>query len=76
MATKVYTTLIDDLDGGTDGVETIEFGLDGVRYEIDLCTVNAAALRRALTTYVGAARMMGRNKPRRRFEDVSSQPRR
>jgi hypothetical protein len=76
MATKVHTTLVDDLDGGAEGVETIEFGLDGVRYEIDLGAVNADALRRALTTYVGAARMVGRGAPERRFEDVSGRRRR
>ena len=35
MAQKVTVTLVDDLDGGT-AEETVEFGIDGVSYEIDL----------------------------------------
>ena len=39
--------LIDDLTGDAAD-ETIEFGLDGKRYEIDLATDNASKLRDAL----------------------------
>ena len=35
MATKVLTTLQDDIDG-SDAAETVRFGLDGVEWEIDL----------------------------------------
>jgi hypothetical protein len=35
MATKVLTTLQDDIDG-SNAVETVRFGLDGVEWEIDL----------------------------------------
>ncbi|WP_181782567.1 histone-like nucleoid-structuring protein Lsr2 [Pseudonocardia pini] len=47
--------LIDDLDG-EKADETVEFGLDGKNYEIDLSTGNADKLRDALASYVGAAR--------------------
>ena len=35
MATKVLTTLQDDIDG-SDASETVRFALDGVEWEIDL----------------------------------------
>jgi len=37
-------------------VETVEFGLDGGGYELDLSAANAAGLRAALGRYVAAAR--------------------
>jgi hypothetical protein len=43
--------LIDDLDGG-EAVETVNFGLDGHYYEIDLSVKNANRLRSALSSYV------------------------
>ena len=47
MASRVQVVLVDDIDGG-DADVSIEFGLDGVDYEIDLSDENAAALRTAL----------------------------
>ena len=35
MAKKVTVTLVDDFDGEGAADETVEFGLDGVSYEID-----------------------------------------
>ena len=58
MAQKVQVVLFDDLDGGKAD-ETITFALDGVSYEIDLSTANAAQLRDALATWVGHARRVG-----------------
>jgi Lsr2 len=55
MAQRVQTLLIDDLDGG-DAEATVRFGLDGADYEIDLNAAHAAALRKALESYVKAAR--------------------
>lgn len=60
MAQKVQVILVDDLDGGSAD-ETVTFALDGVSYEIDLSTENAAALRDSLTTWVGHARKVGRS---------------
>ena len=37
----------------------MSFSLDGVSYEIDLSTKNAAAFRDALAQYVGTARKVG-----------------
>jgi hypothetical protein len=47
--------LVDDLDGEpADG--TVEFGIDGKKYEIDLSEANAKKLREALAEFVAAAR--------------------
>jgi hypothetical protein len=58
VAQKVMVSLIDDLDG-SQADETVEFGLDGKSYEIDLSTTNARKLRDVLTEYVTAARRPG-----------------
>src|SRR5262245_53842677 len=55
MAQRVNIVLEDDLDG-SDADETVTFGLDGVTYEIDLSSGNAAQLRDALAPFVGHAR--------------------
>ena len=56
MAKKVTVTLVDDFDGAGSADETVEFGLDGVTYEIDLSTKNAAKLRGDLKQWVAAGR--------------------
>jgi hypothetical protein len=61
MAQKVTVTLVDDIDGST-AEETVEFGLDGATYQIDLSGTNAVRLRDALTEYVGHARRAGGRK--------------
>lgn len=61
MAQKVRVLLIDDIDG-SDAEETVTFALDGVTYEIDLNTKNAAKLRDAFAPWVGAARRSGGRK--------------
>jgi len=58
MAQKVQVVLVDDLDGG-QADETVQFGLDGVSYEIDLTTKNAGKLRDAVAGYVAEARRVG-----------------
>ncbi|HEY9416243.1 MAG TPA: Lsr2 family protein [Pseudonocardia sp.] len=58
MAQKVTVSLVDDLDGDTAD-ETVEFGVDGKKYEIDLSSSNADKLRGALASYVAAARRPG-----------------
>lgn len=55
MARKVEVTLIDDLTGG-EADETVSFGLDGTRYEIDLSAGNAKKLRDGLAKFIDAAR--------------------
>jgi hypothetical protein len=49
--------LIDDLDG-QQADETVEFGIDGKNFEIDLSKENAAKLREALAEFIGSARRL------------------
>ncbi|GAA4718981.1 Lsr2 family protein [Isoptericola chiayiensis] len=64
MVQKTKVVLIDDIDG-SDGDETVTFGLDGVSYEIDLTEAHATELREALSTWIGHARKSaGRSAPR------------
>jgi hypothetical protein len=55
MAQKVQVLLFDDIDGSA-ATETIQFGLDGARLEIDLNEGNASNLRSALRQYIEFAR--------------------
>ena len=59
MAKKVTVTLVDDFDGEGAADETVEFGLDGVTYEIDLSAKNATKLRNDLKQWVEAGRRVG-----------------
>ncbi|MDD7942879.1 Lsr2 family protein [Actinomycetospora lutea] len=58
MAQRTVVTLLDDLDQ-SPADETVEFGLDGVTYQIDLSEEHAAALRDALGEYIEHARRTG-----------------
>ena len=58
MAQKVTVQLVDDLDGSV-AEETVEFGLDGVAYQIDLSSANAEKIRAMLGDYVTHARRSG-----------------
>ncbi|MFC5997432.1 Lsr2 family protein [Quadrisphaera sp. GCM10027208] len=71
MAQKVQVVLVDDLDGG-EAEETVSFALDGVSYEIDLNTANAARLREELAPWVGHARRVGGRSSARRSRQSSS----
>lgn len=72
MAKKVNVTYVDDMDESpADG--PVEFGIDGVTYEIDLSTKNAEKLRKQLQPWVDhARRVSGR---RRTARTGSSRPR-
>jgi hypothetical protein len=59
MAKQIITVLTDDLDGG-DADQTVEFGLDGVNYSIDLSEKNAGKLRKILDPYLSAGTRLGR----------------
>jgi len=63
MAQSVQIILEDDLEGGP-AEETVQFGLDGRQYEIDLSTVNAEKLREALRPYAAAGRRAQSKPPR------------
>jgi hypothetical protein len=67
MAQRVNVVLVDDLDG-SDAAETVQFGLDGVDYEIDLTEQHATELREALALYVAH----GRRKAGRRRSNQSA----
>ncbi|WP_026530023.1 histone-like nucleoid-structuring protein Lsr2 [Haematomicrobium sanguinis] len=55
MAQKINVVLVDDFNGG-DADETVQFGLAGNQYEIDLSTANADKFRKLLEPYVEVAR--------------------
>jgi Lsr2 len=61
MAKQVTVQLVDDLDGSTAS-ETVEFGIDGASYSIDLSSKNAGKLREALKGYIPHARKAGGRK--------------
>lgn len=65
MAQRVQVILVDDIDGG-EATETVEFGLDGVTYEIDLSDEHAADLRDGLAKWIGHARRSGGRRQTRR----------
>lgn len=58
MTQKVSILLVDDIDG-SEAHDTIQFGLDGARYEIDLSLQNAGELRSKLASYIEKARKVG-----------------
>ena len=58
MATKVLTTLQDDIDG-SKATQTVRFALDGVDYEIDVSDRNANRLRNSLSEFIEHARKVG-----------------
>ena len=60
---KVEVQLEDDLTGGPAD-ETVEFGVDGRTYELDLNARHAADLRHRLAPFVERARLV----PQRRFK--------
>jgi hypothetical protein len=73
MSSRVVVLLEDDVDGGKAD-ETIEFGIDGTTYAIDLSDANAKKLRGALDGYVSKARKVsGRTrKTSKSFSDVDT----
>lgn len=55
MARTTIIKLLDDLDG-SEAAETVQFGLDGVLFEIDLSEVHAKELRELFAPYIDAGR--------------------
>jgi hypothetical protein len=58
MAQTMQVVFTDDMDGGP-AHETVNFGVDGTAFEIDLSTAHAEQLRQALEPYIAVARKMG-----------------
>jgi hypothetical protein len=57
VVVRIIVNKTDDLDGTSgDDVSTVSFGVDGVRYEIDLNAAHEEQLRAALAPYLPAAR--------------------
>jgi hypothetical protein len=64
MATKVLTTLQDDIDG-SNATQTIRFALDGIEYEIDVSDRNANRLRNSLGEFIAHGRKVGGRRTRK-----------
>jgi hypothetical protein len=74
MATKTTITLEDDLDGGP-AEETLQFGLAGAEYEIDLNATNARSFRQRLAPFIDHARTAGTGQRRRPARTASNRAR-
>jgi hypothetical protein len=55
MATRASVEWIDDYDGESEAVATVEFSFEGVDYEIDLCADNLEKLRALLRPWIEKA---------------------
>jgi Lsr2 len=64
MARNVSVIITDDLDG-SEGAETVAFGLDGVNFDIDLSAANRSKFEQAMAPFIAAARRSTRRSPRR-----------
>jgi Lsr2 len=73
MATKVLTTLQDDIDGSA-AVETVRFALDGVEWEIDLSERNANRLRNSLSDFIAHGRKVGGKRIRKTYSSNEIDP--
>lgn len=62
---KHLVQLVDDLDG-SKAAETVRFGFDGGRYEIELSARNAKRFRKLVGEYVPHARRAPNGHPRPR----------
>jgi Lsr2 len=54
MSQRIITEMLDDIDG-SKAAESVQFGLDGKSYTIDLSNENASRLREGLSRYVASA---------------------
>jgi hypothetical protein len=61
MASTTIVHLIDDIDG-SQAERSVDFGLDGVSYTIDLSTAHIAELQTIFDPYVATARRVGRGR--------------
>jgi Lsr2 len=59
MAQSVSVIITDDLDG-SQGAQTVTFGLEGASYQIDLSAKNRARLEKALAPFIAAGRKAAR----------------
>lgn len=73
MAQKVKIIFEDDLAGGP-AEETVRFGLDGKRYEMDLCAENAAKVREAVRPFADKARRFPAKRRNKTQQRVTAHP--
>jgi hypothetical protein len=72
MANRTIVLLEDDVDG-SKADETIEFGIDGTTYAIDLSDSNAKKLRGALDGYISKGRKVsGKRSTSRKASSAST----
>ncbi len=71
MARRTIVELIDDIDG-SKAETTVQFGLDGVAYEIDLSEENATKLRADFASWVEQARRVSGRRTARRTGGAGS----
>jgi len=74
MATRIAIVLEDDLDGGPAD-QTLQFGLGGTEYEIDLSAKNATKFRRQLAPFIEHARQARRGQRRQPGRPASARER-
>jgi hypothetical protein len=75
MANLITEHRVDDLHYQHEGEqvaaeETVEFGLDGVRYRVDLTHMNAGTLREMLAPYIAVASVEKTGTPRRSRDEM------
>lgn len=75
MAKLITEHKVDDLHYMHEGEqvaaeETVEFGLDGQRYKVDLTHLNASTLREMLAPYIAVATLEKGASPRRSREEM------
>jgi hypothetical protein len=58
VAQKITVHLVDDMDG-SEATQSVQFGLDGQTFEIDLNDSHADELRAAVDKFVSAGRRVG-----------------
>jgi hypothetical protein len=63
VARKTVVEWVDDIDG-TAASETVNFTIDGSRYEIDLSDKNAAKFRKVMSGWIDASRRSGHRRTR------------
>jgi Lsr2 len=59
MAKRTIIEITDDLDGSTKDVKTVQFGFEGISYEIDLGPQNFDKLAQAIAPFVAVAHKLG-----------------
>jgi hypothetical protein len=70
----IKTIYVDDLDGSTDSVKTIQFAVDDVAYSIDLAPHNVDKLRDALAPFIAHGQRLTPGARQRRDKPEKSSP--